>query len=430
MRSAATLSPQPHRACGACGTTCNTVCHTQRFIVPEGYPLPSEYNVVVCGRCGFVYADPAATQRDYDRFYRDWSKYDDSATATGSGVSPYDANRLAVTASDIAHALPSRAASILDAGCATGGLLTALRDQGFTAVAGLDPSARCAAACRDRGFEAYVGSISTASAPTHMPKFDCVVFSHVLEHVYDIPSFFTAARCLLAPGGYLYLETPDATRYDDYLYAPFQEFNTEHINHFSARALENTARRFGFQPIVVEQKLIQTAEDTLYPAVFGLFRDHGTADERPNIRDQALPSRIAGYIRHSAEQMERINQHLASQLANTNRVILWGAGQFAMKLLTLPCLAQTQVRALVDNNPILKGKTLAGAPIVSPREIAGTDEPIIIATLLHAGEVSAQIRHLGLSNPVLSLHKSSNSGGHSEDRSKVRSESNSEVRRS
>jgi SAM-dependent methyltransferase len=408
MHSAATLSPQPHRACGACGATGNTICHHQRFIVPDGYPLPAEYNVAVCRRCGFVYADPAATQRDYDRFYCEWSKYDDSATATGSGLSPYDAARLAITASDIARALPSRAASILDAGCATGGLLTALRDQGFMAVAGLDPSPRCATACRDRGFEAYVGSI--ASAPAHMPKFDCVVFSHVLEHVYDIPAFFTAARRLLAPGGYVYLETPDATRYDDYLYAPFQEFNTEHINHFSARALENTARRFGFQPILVEQKVLQTAEDTHYPAVFGLFRNPGgTADEHSVVCDQELPSRIAAYIRHSAEQMESINRRLAGQLANTQRVILWGAGQFAMKLLALPCLAQTQVRALVDNNPILRGKTLAGAPVIGAQEIAGTREPIIIATLLHADEISVQIRRLGLSNPVLSLLQNSNS---------------------
>ena len=420
MHSAATLSPQPHRACGACGATGNTVCHHQRFIVPDGYPLPAEYNIAICRRCGFVYADPAATQRDYDRFYCEWSKYDDSATATGSGLSPYDAARLAITASDIARALPSRAASILDAGCATGGLLTAVRDHGFTAVAGLDPSPRCAAACRERGFEAYVGSISTASAPAHMPKFDCVVVSHVLEHVYDIPAFFTAARRLLAAGGYLYIETPDAARYDDYLYAPFQEFNTEHINHFSARALENTVRRFGFQPVMVEQKVIQTAEDTLYPAVFGLFRDSGgTADEHAVVCDQELPCRIAAYIRHSAEQMERINRHLASQLANTPRVILWGAGQLAMKLLALPCLAQTEVRALVDNNPILRGKTLAGAPIIGPgemgpqemgpRNIASTREPIIIATLLHADEISAQIRRLGFSNPVISLPHNSNS---------------------
>ena len=401
MHSAATLSPRPHRACGACGATGSTLCHHQRFIVSDGYPLPNEYDVVVCHRCGFVYADPAASQSDYDRFYCEWSKYDDSETATGSGLSPYDAARLAATAADIARALPSRAASILDAGCATGGLLTALRDAGFASVAGLDPSPRCASACHARGFEAYIGSI--ASAPQNMPKFDCVVFSHVLEHVYDITAFFMAARGLLSPGGYLYLETPDATRYDEYLYAPFQEFNTEHINHFSARALENAARRFGFEPVVVEQKAIQTAADTIYPAVFGLFRDCGQAAGERVVCDQELPSRIAAYIRHSTELMEKINRHLTSHLANVDRVIVWGAGQLAMKLLFLPCLAQTQVRALVDNNPVLRGKTLAGAPVVSPRGIAGTTEPIIIATLLHADEISTQIRLLGLHNPVLSL---------------------------
>jgi SAM-dependent methyltransferase len=402
MHSAATLGPRHGRACGACGATGSRVCHEQRFVVPDGYPLPNQYKVVTCRRCGFVYADPAATQYDYDRFYCDWSKYDDSATATGSGVSQYDAARLSATAADIARALPSRAASILDAGCATGGLLTALREQGFTAVAGLDPSPRCAAACRERGFEAYVGSV--ASAPAHMPKFDCVVFSHVLEHVYDIPAFFVAARRLLAPGGYLYLETPDASRYADYLYAPFQEFNTEHINHFSAKALENTARHFGFQTALVEQKVLQTAADTLYPAVFGLFREGGgSADERQIVCDQELGSKIDLYIRRSAGQMEAINRHLVLELAHIRKVILWGAGQLAMKLLALPAFAQTEVLALVDNNPILRGKTLRGAPIVRSQDIADTSEPIIISTLLHADEISAQIRGLGLRNPVVSL---------------------------
>jgi SAM-dependent methyltransferase len=410
MHSAASLSPQPHRACGACGATGYTIIHRQRFIVPEGYPLPSEYNVVVCRRCGFVYADPAATQRDYDRFYCEWSKYDDAATATGSGVSAYDAARLTVTARDLARALPSRAATILDAGCATGGLLTALCDQGFSAVAGIDPSPRCAAACRERGFEAYVGSISSAAPPAQMPKFDCVVFSHVLEHIYDIPAFFGAARRLLAPGGYLYLETPDATRYRDFLYAPFQEFNTEHINHFSARALENTARRFGFSPVLAEQKVIETAPRTFYPAVFGLFQDQGgdaTKGDGNVVCDHQLPSKIAAYISHSTTQMEEINQHLASQLvhrfANSKQLFLWGAGQFAMKLLALPALAHARVCAVIDNNPFLRGKTLASAPIVGPKEIAGSAEPIVIATLLHADEIVAQIQSLGLANPVISL---------------------------
>ncbi len=401
MHSAAGFRPQPHRACGACGATGVKVCHHQQFVVPEGYPLPAAYDVVTCQRCGFVYADPAANQADYDNFYREWSKYDDSATSTGSGVSPYDAARLAITAADIARALPSRAATILDAGCATGGLLTALREQGFTPIAGMDPSPRCAAACRERGFEAYVGSIG--SAPARMPKFDCVVLSHVLEHVYDIPAFFDAARALLTPGGYLYIETPDATRYEKYLYAPFQEINTEHINHFSAQALRNTSRRFGFQPVLVEQKVLQTAKDLKYPAVFGLFQDCGLPDASTTACDHELPAQMAAYLQRSAEQMEGINRHLSARFAGTDRVLMWGAGQLAMKLLGLPCFGQVQVQALVDNNPVLRGKRLANAPVVAPQAIAGSSEPIVIATLLHADEIIASIRALGLQNPIIEL---------------------------
>ena len=37
---------------------------------------------------------------------------------------------------------------------------------------------------------------------------------------------------LLKTNGVLYIEVPDATAYVEFLYSPFQDFNTEHINHF------------------------------------------------------------------------------------------------------------------------------------------------------------------------------------------------------
>ena len=412
MHSAAVLSPRSRRACGACGSNQALVCHHQRFVVPDGYPLPASYDVLACSRCGFVYADPSATQLDYDRFYSDWSKYDDGSTATGGGLSPYDAARLATTAQDIARALPSKVASILDAGCATGGLLQALRDQGFSSVAGLDPSPRCAAACRDRGFSAYVGTV--ASAQADLPKFDCIVFSHVLEHVFDIPAFFSAMQRLLVPGGYIYLETPDASCYVDHLSSPFQEFNTEHINHFSARALKNTARRFGFSPVLVEQKILQTSVETYYPAAFGIFRDLGVpAGDSDVIRDTDLPTRIYAYISASAAMLDKISLHLAAEIQNTETVILWGAGQLAMKLLALPSLERTNIRAVVDSNPVLRGKTLRGAPVVAPSEINGAHEPIVITTLLRADEITAQIRQMGLNNSIVTLlPKASTDGAH------------------
>ena len=401
MHSAAATGFNPHRACGACGAHAAEVCHHQEFVVPDGYPLPATYDVRICRRCGFAYADPHATQQNYDFFYSEWSKYDDAVSSTGGGLSKYDRERLAATASDIARALHKHA-SILDAGCATGGLLDALQAVGFNSVAGLDPSPRCAAACRERGFKAYVGSV--AAAPADLPKFDCIVFSHVLEHVFDIPAFFASAQQLLVPGGHLYVETPDASRYADFLSVPFQEFNTEHINHFSARALKNTARRFGFSSVLVAQKLLQISADTQYPAVFGMFRDLGLAwRESDVIADPDLPKKIEAYIRGSAAMMGRIDEHLSAELRKHKTVILWGAGQLAMKVLALTCLEKISIRAIVDSNPILRGKRFRGSPVVSPGEISGSSEPIVISTLLHANEIAAQIRAQGLSNPLISL---------------------------
>ena len=121
------------------------------------------------------------------------------------------------------------------------------------------------------------------------------------------------------------------------------------------------------------------------------------------IADPDLPRQMAAYIRGSAAMMTRINDHLQSELRQTKTVILWGAGQLAMKVLALPCLQTASLRAIVDSNPILRGKKFRGSPVAAPSDISGTSEPIVITTLLHANEIAAQIRQLGLSNPVISL---------------------------
>lgn len=388
------------RSCGACGGRSNAVIHQQRFVVPDGYPLPASYSVVCCNSCGFIYADPAATQEEYNRFYSDWSKYDDAATSTGSGVSKCDRERLKVVARELRDTLPALNLRILDAGCATGGLLAALKDEGFTAIAGMDPSPRCARACQEQGFETYVGTV--AGPPPGMPRFDCVVLSHVLEHVFDIPAFFDFVAKLLLPGGYLYLETPDASRYVDFLYAPFQEFNTEHINHFSKVSLGNAAARFGFEPMVVRQKVIQTSEDQYYPAVFGIFR-RDDRKRRSFERDQVLPKAIGEYVRQSEMLMQQIDCALKLQLAGQDTIILWGAGQLAMKLLDLPSLRVKNVVAVVDSNPTLHGKRLGKAPVIPPQALTNRAAPIVIATLLHQDEIALRIHQLGLCNRIVRL---------------------------
>jgi hypothetical protein len=67
--------------------------HKEQFVLPEGHPLAVGYDVVHCNRCGMVYADTAAVQGDYDRYYTGLSKYADAATSTGAGESQCDAEQ-------------------------------------------------------------------------------------------------------------------------------------------------------------------------------------------------------------------------------------------------------------------------------------------------------------------------------------------------
>lgn len=222
------------RPCPICQQVNCEVLRHQRFVLPEGHPPATGYDLVCCQNCGFVYADTRISQHDYDRFYSQFSKYGDRQTATGGGDTTWDADRLRHTASYIDSILPDTETRILDIGCANGGLLRALKDlrgEGDR-LCGVDPSPICVANTREfQGLESHIGFLP--SLPNHLGQFDCVILSHVLEHVSELGSAIENLDSCVRPGGYVYVETPDASRYAEFLAAPFQDFNTEHINHFS-----------------------------------------------------------------------------------------------------------------------------------------------------------------------------------------------------
>ena len=394
------VSVAPRRACPVCGGAAVTQLHEQQFELVEGHPMAGGYAVVCCHGCGFVYADTAVTQQDYDRFYAQLSKYEDQKTSTGGGESAYDAARLTEAAAWIAQQLPGRDARILDIGCANGGLLAALHALGFRHLAGLDPSPACAANTRARGFEAHVGLLH--SVPAGVQPADCVVLSHVLEHVQDVSGVLARVRSLLRPGGVAYIEVPDATRYADFLYAPFQDFNTEHINHFSLTSLNSALRRAGYVLLAAGTKTLPIGPDMFYPAAYGMFRIAPSQESELDF-DSLLQPAIEKYIHASAALMDRIDQHLEKELSGADAAVIWGTGQLAMKVLTLPSLRRVRLAACVDSNPIYHGRRMREAQIVGPAEIPGEQYPIVITTLLHHHGIVKSIRERGIRNRIVLL---------------------------
>lgn len=386
------------RPCPICKTGEVELLHSQRFALHEEHPLSSGYDVVTCTSCGFVYADTSVTQADYDRFYAEHSKYEDVKTGTGGVENSFDWKRQQETALQIANFLQNPGVSILDVGCANGGMLKALKELGYEILCGIDPSSVCVENTRQLGIEAHQGSLFL---PFKKKAYDCVILSHTLEHVEDVRGALNWIRERLKPDGIVFLETPDALCYMDFNYAPFQDFNTEHINHFSLACLENLMRLSGFEMLQSGVKTLQTSSYTQYPAVYGFWKQ----TEMPHalVKDTELRNKIELYIQQSKAIMDQIESRLQALLAISPQIIVWGTGQLAMKLLAETSLAHADILAFVDNNAINHGRVLRDKPIIGPSQLRELNAPILITTLLHHHTIAEQIRNMNIKNEIVFL---------------------------
>ncbi len=370
--------------------------------MPQGHPLSAGYDVVICPECDFIYADSPPAQQDYDAFYASFSKYEDKGTSTGGGISYWDVRRLEQTAEYLTRVWTDRTKSIIDVGCANGGLLHQLRKLGYENLCGIDPSARCVENTKATGVSAVVGSLF--HLPDNIASFDRVILSHVLEHVADLQGAIRSLSLRMATDGEIYIELPDASRYADTIFSPFQEFNTEHINHFSAITCANLMKSHGFVLSEQGEHLIESSPDKPYPVIYSLWLKDSYFKQAANLqRDGELQSKINAYIADSQEMLNVIERNLANILQCHSKIILWGTGQLMMKLLTDPALGNAGIVAFVDGNPINQGKYFGKIPVRTPEEIRCYDSPILITTLLHQQEISETIRQMGLSNDVLLL---------------------------
>ena len=302
----------------------------------------------------------------------------------------------------LATLLTDENARILDIGCATGGLIKWLNNLGFKQTSGIDPSEDCVRLTKEStGKDAWKGSLN--SIPQGIGKFDLVILSHVVEHVQDVASVVKTLKDLVSPTGLVYIEVPNAAKYQDFIIAPFQDFNTEHINHFSIQSLLNLFRS-GWSLTETGEKLLKIQADLFYPAAYIVAQHNEAAPARILKMDSQLRLSIESYIKLSRSMIERIDAQIRSLLEGGKNIIVYGTGQLAMKLLKDTCLSKANIEFFVDANPLNQGKLLQGKPIHSPSKILESNAPILVASLVNAESIRSDIREMSCPNPVVLLN--------------------------
>ena len=395
----------PLRGCPVCGASGADVLHHQLFTVPEDWPLPCEYDVVACTACGFVYADTPACQADYDVLYRDLSKYEDASTATGGGDTAEDWTRLQVTARTVARFVSDVHAPVIDIGCGNGGLLRALRAEGFVDLSGIDPSPACACRVSDDVGTGIAGTLLSMDEETLAAlrgRFAIVILSHVLEHLCDVPAALQVAVDFLGPDGVLYVEVPDAAGYAGHYVVPYYYFDGEHINHFDEGSLRNLAARLGLELLDAASKEMPLPDGLLYPAVWAAMRRPADGASGTIVRDEAARASVQEFIRASRERDEW--PELRELAERDEAVVVWGAGSHAQRMLRDTPLSDCAILYFVDMDSKKHGSSLAGHKVRPPEALAGFEGTIVVCAAVQASEIESAIRSRGLHNRVLLLN--------------------------
>lgn len=141
----------------------------------------------------------------------------------------------------VAQIAPRRTAAILEIGCSGGPLLHQLREDGYTALTGIDISPEAIALCRER----QLGKVEVMDAqqPDFPPaSFDVITASDVLEHLADAPRAVAAWFGLLRPGGTVLVWTPAFRS----LWSRHDEVN-HHFHRYRAGELARLLQGAGFE---------------------------------------------------------------------------------------------------------------------------------------------------------------------------------------
>jgi SAM-dependent methyltransferase len=400
------------RACPSCGeSTALSAIVDVAVTRPSDQPGDPVIRVLVCNSCGLGFSDDGVTQSQLDDYYAKLAKYGDlSLYSTGDvadssleSEAPWELER-AEALSEFVASIATPDAHVYDVGCSTGTLMELLRRRGFTRIRGCDPLESAVIVARDRrGLDVEQGWVGSLDSSRQV---DVIVLSHVFEHVLELRAAVEQLRDRLISGGRLVVEVPDASRFADYVHAPYQDFNTEHVNHFSPSSLSYLLRQFGFAEEQLQQVMVRSGPAHPYPAIRGCWRliDGGRPSPPTDAVIEAHREALSRYAAVSEEMFCEIDERIAAGVGNET-FVLWGAGQLAMKILSRTGFPSAQLAFVVDAAPTRQGQKLGTHEVLAPATIPAEAWPrkVVAGSVFAEASIERSALSLGIDLDVIEL---------------------------
>lgn len=208
------------------------------------------HGVVRCRACSMYYLYPRLNEQAMQRFYQDSSYFGGGDSGYSDTSYSDQESALGATFDRLVGNLEKRnmtGGALLEVGCGYGYLLNAANGY-FARRVGTEYSPEAATIASKVADRVYPGGVDGLEGNE---TFNCIIATHVIEHVYDPIQFVGNLVNRLQTGGTLILAAPDmggllrkvmGKRWASYKVP-------EHIHYFDARSLERLMRLGGLNEI-------------------------------------------------------------------------------------------------------------------------------------------------------------------------------------
>lgn len=386
------------RPCPVCGSFEGRGLAQLDFAVFDDETLPGRLDLVACRDCGHCFYDGRLSQALVDDHYRRNRYLAASLTPGAGGQSEPDRRHQRQIIERVRPWLgPNFDRPIYDVGCGRGGLLKALAEAGFRRALGVELLPEAVEMIRAGGRAALEGS--ALALPAEEPAPGLVIYSHVFEHLPAPAEALGQARRRLAPGGLIYIEVPDASRYEAAI--PWRALYQEHLSHFTPPDLKSLLIKAGFEIMALERDRFPLAGGCSEGVIWAAARpgDHTGPGSSPEDTGQAAAAML-----HYLQACRRrpLMAKLAALAASGRPLKVWGLSQLTLLLLGSSPLGRANLQGFIDSDSSKQSRRLWGraveGPETLPHDSAGAD--LLLAAWGREEEMLAALKRLGFRGRV------------------------------
>jgi len=377
-----------NRKCPICESKRHNCIKSIKMIVPENFLLQSEYDVVCCDSCGFVFHN--VTDFDsYDNYYKSY---------TGTDIENYtitkEQEKLNLKTLKFIDELPeiNKDDSILDVGCSYGITLTYLKEMGYSNLHGMDLDIKAIQYLEEQGINSKIGSIMS-TMKEYNGKFNLIILRHIIEHLEDPKKAIQNVKKWLKPEGKIIIESPNLQLYNKSDSFPGSFIEYEHINHFSLISLMNLMNDFNL-------KSYETSSE-IYPTLRTAFEISECAERKicKEVNDEDS-------MKSSLEIPNELGRTLLSKIEElgNEEIAIWGVSTYVYRLLTHTSLSNCNIKYLVDINLSIQSQKIMGMNILDPKVLKDFYGTIVICGQTSLESIKNSIKLLGFKNKIVCLN--------------------------